>query len=220
MIIFVIGIAVHIWLNWTPLISYLKNQSRRFSLLTKEFVLAFGVTLVFIIGTLLELPPFQTFLDFQEDVKNSWEKKSQEAPYGHAEESTLATISKQIGQDVNKSINLLNEAKMKGVNENAKLSEIAKLNGVSANDIYKIISPTYKKIKEASKPTSIIYPKEGEGFGRMNLKEVSQKYGVSLEKEISVLKSKGIEANKDTKIKKAADELDITPLELFELFVK
>ena len=61
MVLFLLGMFLHLYLNWGPLIAYLKNKKREFSLLTKEFILAFSFTIIFILGTLYEVAPFKTF---------------------------------------------------------------------------------------------------------------------------------------------------------------
>jgi nitric oxide reductase large subunit len=74
MLLFLVGMLFHIYLNYKALLSYFKNKIREFSLFTIEFMLAFGITLLFFIGTLYNWVPFSTFLDFQEELKASWVK--------------------------------------------------------------------------------------------------------------------------------------------------
>ncbi|WP_294898867.1 DUF4405 domain-containing protein, partial [Sulfurospirillum sp. UBA4051] len=73
MVLFLVGMLFHIYLNWGSLLNYLKNRAKSFSLLTKEFLIALGLNLFFIVGTLYYWAPFEQFLDFQEEVKASWE---------------------------------------------------------------------------------------------------------------------------------------------------
>ena len=75
MVLFLFGMIFHIYFNWSSLINYLKNKARTFSLLTKEFLLAFGINVLFVLGTLYYWTPFDQFLDFQDDLKAMWEKK-------------------------------------------------------------------------------------------------------------------------------------------------
>lgn len=75
MVLFLVGMIFHLYLNWSLLLCYFKNRTRRFSLLTKEFILALAINVIFIIGTLYYWTPFEQFLDFQDDVKAGWEKK-------------------------------------------------------------------------------------------------------------------------------------------------
>lgn len=72
MIIFLLSSAVHIYLNWKPMVMYFKNKARAFSLTTKEFLLAFGINALFVIGTLYHVPPFQTFLDWGLGIRDGW----------------------------------------------------------------------------------------------------------------------------------------------------
>ncbi|NCD11396.1 MAG: DUF4405 domain-containing protein [Epsilonproteobacteria bacterium] len=74
MVLFLIGMLFHIYLNWNALFNYFKNKSREFSLFNKEFLLAFSLNLLFLIGTLLYWVPFETLFDFQDRLKSSWEK--------------------------------------------------------------------------------------------------------------------------------------------------
>jgi hypothetical protein len=74
MVLFLVGMLFHIYLNWNALFSYLKNKSREFSLLNKEFLLALALNLLFLIGTLFYWVPFERLFDFQDRLKSSWEK--------------------------------------------------------------------------------------------------------------------------------------------------
>lgn len=227
MVLFLVGMVLHLWLNWKPLMSYLKNKQREFTLLTKEFGLALGFTLVFLVGTITQIAPFQTFLDFEESIKVSWETGDNEPPYGHAELSSLKTFSKRIGQNVDKAIALLEAQGIKGAAPEAKLQEIADFNGIAPHDIYVIIDPDNAEYEEAKptkvatiKASSITMPEEGSGLGKMTLEEVSEKYGVDVNKAIATLKAKGITATKSSRMRQTANELGTTPYDLFEMFIQ
>lgn len=139
MVLFLIGMILHIYLNWTPLMCYLKNKSRKFTLLTKEFILAFSFTLLFILGTLYQVPPFKTFLDFEDSVKESWITDKTIPPYGHAELSSLKALCKKSYIDLDKAIITLEKNGIVGVKANKKVGLIAQENGVAPSDIYNII---------------------------------------------------------------------------------
>lgn len=80
MVLFLMGIIFHIYLNWSSLMYYLKNKTKQFSLFTKEFIFAFCINLLFVVGTLYYWAPFEQFLDFKDDIKASWEKKVDKTP--------------------------------------------------------------------------------------------------------------------------------------------
>ena len=56
-LLFLLSIFLHIYYNWKPLISYLKNKARQLRVLTPDFFAAFVVTLLFAIGTYFEVVP-------------------------------------------------------------------------------------------------------------------------------------------------------------------
>jgi hypothetical protein len=62
----------HIYYNWKPLVSYLKDTQKKISFTKKEFLIAVGLNLLFVFGTLFMVQPFKAFLDFQESIKNGW----------------------------------------------------------------------------------------------------------------------------------------------------
>ena len=149
MVLFLVGMIFHIYLNWSSLLNYLKNKTRTFSLLTKEFLLAFGINLLFVVGTLYYWAPFEQFLDFQDEIKASWEKKVDKAPYGHAELSTLEEFAHKMGRDVSTIISELNIKKLHGVESTKTIAQIAKENGKSPAQIFDIINVKTPKKKES-----------------------------------------------------------------------
>lgn len=223
MVLFLVGMALHLYLNYKPLIVYLKNKRREFSLLTKEFILAFGFTLVFLLGTLYEVAPFKTFLDFETDIKASWEEDGGVPPYGHAELSSLKSLCKKSDIDLEKAIATLQEKGFKNIDADARLIDIANANGVAPNIIFNTIDIEENEVGYEEENTSetssssVIMPKEGSGLGQMSLEKVSQMYKIDLQKALDILKEKGLSADKDTKMKPLADELGIRPFDLFDI---
>lgn len=211
MILFLTGMLLHIYLNWKPLWSYLKNKNREFSLFTREFMFALGFTCLFFFGVLYEIAPFKQFIEFQDDVKLSWEKSENTPIYGHAELSTLKEFTINMNIDTQEAIVLLKNKGYVDISADAKLIDIAKENAISPNDIY--ISLNSKvAIKKATATAQ-----QGSGFGQMSLVQVSEKYGIDIEKSISILKEKGIKVDKDSKMKELANQLEVTPFDLLEM---
>lgn len=206
MVLFVLFTALHIYYNWTPLVNYLRGKTQKISLLNGNFIVAVILNIAFVAGTLFAIPPFQTLLDFGEDIKDYWERTAGSPSYGHAEESTLARLSKDIGQDPKKALNLLKEKGLKA-SPDQDIETIAKENNMSPLEIYKIIKPKTSKSKIEEKITSL---------GRKTLGDLEEMKKIDLKKSIKYLKSKGFEADKNSRMRKAADALDMSPHELYE----
>jgi len=146
MVLFLIGMMFHLYLNWSALMCYLKNKTRQFSLLTKEFILALSLNVVFVLGTLYYWAPFEQFLDFQDDIKASWEKKVTRAPYGHAELSTIEEFAQRTGKDATILIEQLKAKNLNGVSLDKTIEKVAKENGKSPADLFEMLkTPKGKK---------------------------------------------------------------------------
>ena len=215
MVLFLVGMVFHIYLNWCPLMCYLKNKSRQFSLLTKEFVFAVVINALFVVGTLSYWAPFDQFLDFEDDVKNSWEKKVEKAPYGHAELSTLEEFSQKTGLEIETLIKQLHAANLKGISREKTITDIAKENGKSPSQIFDSIAAK-KKVETA--PTSSL--KEGGGYGKLSLSDAASQHNFDLAKALELLKTKGVSATEKSTLRDAADTLNVTPIELLDMLKK
>jgi len=144
MVLFLVGMIFHLYLNWNLLLAYLKNKSRQFSLLTKEFIFAVAINTLFVVGTLYYWTPFDQFLDFEEDVKSSWEKQAKKAPYGHAELSTLEEFAQKTGMNVEKIIEKLKAKNLQGVSADKTIEKIAKENDKSPSELFDMINTPKK----------------------------------------------------------------------------
>jgi len=208
MVIFVLFGMLHIYYNWKPIVSYLKNREKKISFTKKEFLIAFLINVIFITGTLFATGPFKLFLDFEEGIKDSWTKTYGEPPYGHAEESKLNIFCKKMDIDFDKAKTILSENKII-YKEDQTLKTIANNNGVTPSYIYELINKDKKNSKSKDIPSSL---------GRKTLKELSDMKKIELDKSLVLLKFKGLkDITKDSRVKNIADELDMTPLEIYNL---
>jgi len=198
---------LHIYYNWKPIVSYIKDKTKKISFTKKEFLIALGVNIFFVVGTLTFIQPFKAFLDFEENFKDSWTVKYGEPPYGHAEQTKLKVFCKKMNID-------LEDAKAKLSNkkiifkENDTLLTIAKNNNLSPSDIYNIIKINSKNIQKDIPA----------GLGKKTSKELEQLGKINLNKSLIILKSKGLtDVSVNSKIKDIADELNTTPYEIYEM---
>ncbi|MBE0495956.1 MAG: DUF4405 domain-containing protein [Campylobacterales bacterium] len=91
MIVFLLSALLHLYFNWGLLVAYFKNKARTFSLGTKEFLFAFGINALFVIGTLYHVPPLQTFLEWGEGIRKSWGVSTVLVPLNTRTTSTSTT---------------------------------------------------------------------------------------------------------------------------------
>jgi hypothetical protein len=213
MILFILFGILHIYYNWKPILSYLKDSEKKLSFTKKEFLIALGINSIFIAGTLMATQPFKAFLNFEEGIKESWTKTYGEPPYGHAEETKLNVFCKKMDIELKEAKEILNSHKII-FNENESLKTIAQKNGMAPSEIYELI-------KKDQDTTFDDIPSH---LGRKTLQELSDMKKIDLDKSIKLLKllkSKGLtDITPQSKIKNIADELDTMPIDLYKLLKK
>ena len=206
MILFLVVTTWHIFYNWKPLINYMRDSAKKVTIFKKELLIALGLNILFVVGTLSGIQPFQSVLDLNDNIKSYWEREYGSPPYGHAEESSLQSFSKRIGTDAQKAMELLKENNIKVDSSKQTLLDISKQNDIASKVIYDIIKP-----KQSSKGSEKI-----DFLGRRTLDELAGMNKISLEKSIKFLEKKGVKASSDTRMKEAAEELGVTPYKLYE----
>ena len=212
MVTFLFFAIWHIYYNWKPLMSYLKDKSKKISFTKKEFLTAFGLNLIFVLGTLYMTQPFKAFLDLRDNIKESWVKEYGEPPYGHAEETKLKTFCRKLGIDFETASEILISNNIKFKSDDTLLN-IAKKNKLSPNDIYKLIN-----IKSVSKDISTDKSAIPSRLGRKTLQDLSDLNKIKLDEAINTLKAKGLDdVNAQSKLKNIADELDMMPIDLYKI---
>ena len=139
--LFLLSLSLHIYYNWKPVVLYLKNEAKQLKVFTKDFNVAFILTIIFIIGTYVGIPPFSTIIKISDNIKESAARKYGEPPYGHAELSSIKTFAKKMDIDLKTTIALLSKSGYKVDNKTQTLKEIAMNNNVSPQQIYLAMTP-------------------------------------------------------------------------------
>ncbi|MDZ7818856.1 MAG: DUF4405 domain-containing protein [Aliarcobacter sp.] len=207
MVLFVITTIIHIYYNWKPLISYMKNELKQFVLFTKEMIISTILFVIFIFGTVYELSPFSNFINFGDDIKSSWEKEYGTAPYSHAELSSLISFTKKMSYDLETSKNVLTSNNIT-FQEEQSLSQIAKINGVSPKFVYDLLRKNLEKGEQKSIPLT--------GLGKKSIKDVAMTLEISSDEFISKLKELGLDAKENDKFKDIAESKDLSPYDILE----
>lgn len=211
MILFLVVAIWHIYYNWKPLISYIKNSAKKISLFKKELLIALALNVLFVGGTLMGIQPFQTVIDINDGIKEYWEEEYGSPPYGHAEESSLKSFSRRIGVDAQEAIALLEAKGYVVETQTQTLKEIGEKNNIPPKVIYDTIKP-----KEGTVTAKKTVDVEVTFLGRRTLEELAGMDKINLEKSLRFLEEKKANATPKSRMKDAADELGTTPYELFE----
>lgn len=215
--LFLAALLFHIYYNWKPMISYLKNRVRNFVLFTREFNVALVVTVLVTVGTYMEIPPFSTIIEIGESIKDEAAKEYGEPPYGHAELSSLKTFSKRVEINLEDGIRRIKNAGYTVENETQTLAEIALQNGVSPQQIYQAMVPEEIKTSELSEKTKKIPEKPVPGTGNISLADLCHQYNLNINVILRGLKELQIEADADMSLKKIGEIHKKNPNDIYDM---
>ncbi len=210
MALLIITTLLHIYYNFKPMVSYMKNKMKKFVFFTKEMIVALGITLVFLTGTLFEMPPFSTFVAFGDSIKDSWAEKSDEPPYGHAEESTLKDFSQKTGYELQRVLKALHEHNITA-KDSQTLEEIADREQKTAGYIFDLIRNSLGASASKNKIT---------GLGRKTFTQIAKEIDINLEQFLKALENMGIKANKKDKFKSTVEKQGLDAREVINRFLK
>ncbi len=140
-LLFLTALFLHIYYNWKPLVSYLKDKSKQIKVFTPEFNVAIVVTIGFVVGSCFLVPPFSWVMTLNDYIKDAGVEKYGEPPYGHAEQSSLKTFCKKMNLDIGKSMELLNQAGYSVENGDITLEEIGRRFNTPPQEIFERIRP-------------------------------------------------------------------------------
>jgi hypothetical protein len=198
----------HVILNWKNIVNYLKGKAG--ILASKEFFITTFVVLVVTLGTIVNVPPFKSIIDFGEEIKNSWPKPKTMPPAPHAELFPLKKVAQMVGLSPQKAIDVLKSKGIKVESPDEILKEIATKNNTTPARIYEILSG-------ASKKTKGVLFQPGSGMGRLTLKEVCQELQIPPQVCLETLKKHGIAANLNQQLRDIAFKNGKYPYQILEI---
>jgi hypothetical protein len=188
--LFLVAAIIHLLFNLRPMFDYFKDRVTRRVGFRWEWVVALAVSGAVFAGTRAGVPPFSTFLAFQEGVKQSWEDPRERAPIPHAELLTVKELAEKAGADLESALQRLEANQVRGASADVVVAELAGKNRVTGQRIYDIIRgpETGGKGRAGS---------GGIGPGRMTLQQFCDSRQINLPTAQAKLREKGIKASPD-----------------------
>lgn len=214
-LLFMIAGLFHLYLNWKPVVMYMRSKAKELKVFTLEFNIGLLLTLVFIIGTLLGIPPLSTILDFGTSFKETAAEKYGEPPYGHAELSSLKTLARRTGLDLTTIKTELSAAGVAYEGEEQTILEVAKDNNLTPKEVWLVM--------QKAKPAEISgvknpFPDEPfPGFGKQTIQQIIDTYSLDSKRIITALEAEGITVDVNQSIKEIADTNNTDAHGLFEI---
>ena len=200
---FLIFAIFHIYYNWKSLYNYVYRKAKHAFYLKKELAVATVLTVVIIVGSAVNVPPFKTVMDIGDYFKNSWEKKLQSPPIPHMELYSLKKVAEDLKGDPEIALKYLNNRGIKVQSVDEKLKDIAAKNSTSPEHIYDLLKERFSG-------------KQIMGLGRMTFEELIDRQGVSEKKVKSLFLKYGVKMDKNMTLREFSDKIGKTPYEIWE----
>lgn len=208
--LFLLALVLHIYYNWKPITAYL-SKARKVVVWTREFAVALLVTVVVGLGTYFAVPPFSSFLNLSEHIKDTAARTYGEPPYGHAELSTLAGLAQKTGTTPEKLLEGLKKAGYPAENASVTLLTLSRKYGVSPQRIYTAAVPP-APVAPGTLPAS-----PPQGTGTLPLTDLCARHGLDAGAVLAHLAAKGITAKPDMTLKQIAEANQASPLDVYAL---
>lgn len=225
-IIFVVASVIHLYLNWKPFVSYFKGRATKAFALRTEWIVALVVCAVVFVGTLGDIRPFSSLLEWNENIKHSWDSPQQRAPIPHAELLNLTELARQV-PDVDLET-MLGNLKAQGIEvESADivLGELAEAYNMTPVRLYNIALGQAGPGRGHGGGGQGAESEElgggghggsgsGRGFGKMTLKQYCEQMSLDVNTAVKKLQDAGIKAGPDMTIRGIADSAARHPSEI------
>lgn len=137
-----IGFAlVHLLVfNWKAFYNYLKKRSKKGIHRRRELFWAAIVTVIIFFGTLFNIPPFGSVMDFGNFLSGKWGSLTVPAPFPHTEKLTLIELSERIPfLFVDDAMQRLDNAGIRIESSEQTLGDIGALNSLAPVEVYEVI---------------------------------------------------------------------------------
>jgi hypothetical protein len=194
-------IAGHLYYNWKVIVAFVWSKVRHTFNLKRELAVATVITLAVFLGTVWNVAPFSTVMNFGEKAKHSWEQKDPTYARGRGRgiTSSRLALSNEDGRHTpnsrsgyaQPSVPLITDSKGNGARGKRRNA----------------FSPA---IAHAETMPSV----QRGGLGRRTLDMVFSEYGIPVHEGLSRLKSQGIEVKATDTVRDLADKSGKRPSEI------
>jgi len=137
-LLFVVAGGAHIYYNWRPLLNYFQSRLTKKVSFRFEWIIALVVCLGAFVGTLAEIPPFSSFIAWDEEIKLSWVEPEEVAPIPHAELLSLAELATEASLELEVTLERLRKAGL-NAQPDMKLRDIALKHNRKPYEILEIV---------------------------------------------------------------------------------
>jgi hypothetical protein len=214
-LLFVIAACAHLYFNWRVFAHYVR-VARHFNL-KREMVVTVIITAVVIAGTLWDAPPFGSIIAGGERIKAYWEARSYEAPYAHAEASTLDEFAQQTGLDAAQLRTHLVEMGVDVNKPDLTIGDAAAQLELAPGALFERLGASGDQGGGGRGAGGGGGGGGGSGFGRQTLQQVCIAAGVDVQEAVTMLKAEGVNAQPSDALRDIADRAGVRPPDIVDM---
>ena len=130
-ILFVIIAGLHLYLNWSVFLGYLRKKAVAGLHMKRELAVATAVAILLVVGAIASVPPFSSIMALNDDIKDYWEVRAAQAPVPHAEQLTLVEFAGHINLSLDELTEALQEEGFTVGNSELTVGEVGRQKGVA-----------------------------------------------------------------------------------------
>lgn len=210
-VIFLAGVVLHVLYNLRPMLSYFKDRLTRRVGFRREWLAAAALCALVFVGTLTKSQPFEAFVAWNEELKESWDQPAERAPIPHAELLTFTALAEKGGVDPALATKRLAAKGVGGFTADTVMQTIADRAGMSARQIFEIMVAPSAALGEHA-------PGAGGGVGWKTLAQFCADEQIDIAQALRRLDANGIAASEQLTLREIASRSgDRKPYELLEI---
>ena len=214
--LFLMALGLHLYYNWKPMVSYLKNKLKQIKIFTLEFNIALIIIVLFTAGTYFAVPPFSLILSLNDYFKDAGAEKYGEPPYGHAELSSLKTFTKKMNLNFYQSMELLGKAGYPVETGDTTLEAISRQYNIPPQVVYETIKPALIKDEGPIEKTDVLPDTPPPGTGNLTLADLCTQFNLNMKQVVRELNKQNIEASELLTLKQMASDNNTSSTDLYE----
>ena len=163
MVLFVSSLVWHTVFNWKSLIDYLRDQNKKLKVFTFEFCIAVGLCVVFFVGTVYRVIPFEQYLDVASIAKRYWARTEGTPLWAPADATSLERFcrgmegveefvnARRITIDPDEAVAALRRAGIEIDDSSMRMDEIAGANATTPQQLAEVVMTVARPVVEISR---------------------------------------------------------------------
>jgi len=199
--------------NRAALGSFFKGAAGKVMEANKSLGLAFVLTALVFLGTILGVPPMAQIAGVSGFIKEQQARTYGEPPFAHAEELAVNELARRLGIPLDKAQAALAAKNIRIQSPDQTLKEIGAENGLAPGGVFAAV----EFAREMSGAPSERLPQDPPpGLGKRKISDICEEYELDIKAMLKKLAESGIAAAPAMTLKEVADSNSLLPIDVYD----